>query len=73
MIMYNFQDYSVLYDNAIRQFCDGTISLRGENSAHKTSLTPFGFLLSKCLYQVRKFSGICMLGVPLSTIFLLNF
>jgi len=64
-IMYNFQYYSVLYENAVRQVgilltCmkhlhDRIISPRGEAWAHKTSLTPP--LLLKRMYLAMKLNS----------------
>jgi len=66
--MYKFQDYCILYNNAVIQLYDRVgilftcekhlhdriISLRVEVGAHKISLTQSLFFLLKCPYQARK-------------------
>jgi len=63
-ILYNVQDYSILYNNSVRQVMRGfafysyvecacmaagrLMSLRGEVWAHKTSFTPPLYYLSAC-------------------------
>jgi len=68
LIMYKFQDYCILYNNAVIQLYDRVgilftcekhlhdriISLRVEVGAHKISLTQSLFFLLKCPYQARK-------------------